>query len=86
MIGLHDYNTGLDLSSLSVTADFPIDGADPGKNLAARFKPMSEGVHELKLREPIKRLERGTLSISVKDRQGNVARIERTISVGQAGR
>jgi hypothetical protein len=31
---------------------------------------------------PIARLGRGTLTVAVRDRQGNVTRIERTISVG----
>jgi hypothetical protein len=66
-----------------VTADFPIDGLKPGDNLAARFKEKSEGVRELVL-EPITELKRGRLTVAVKDRQGNVTRIERTISVGTA--
>jgi hypothetical protein len=56
----------------------------PGDNLAARFKARSDGVHELQLATPIKSLDRGTLTVAVRDRQGNVTRIERTISVGAA--
>jgi hypothetical protein len=41
-------------------------------------------VRELHLATPIQRLERGSLTVSVRDRQGNVARIERTISVSAA--
>jgi hypothetical protein len=84
LIGMHDYYTGLDLKTFTVTADFPIDGVKPGDNLAARFKARSDGVHELQLATPIKSLDRGTLTVAVRDRQGNVTRIERTISVGAA--
>jgi hypothetical protein len=82
LVGMHDYATGIDAATFLVTADFPIDDAKPGENLAGRFKATSEGVRELKLTTPIKDLRRGTLTVAVKDRQGNVTRIERTISVG----
>jgi hypothetical protein len=41
-------------------------------------------VWELKLGKPITDLAKGKLTVSVKDRQGNVSRIERTFSVGAA--
>ena len=65
-----------------MTADFVIDGVTPGDNLADRFEPKSPGVWELTLAKPIARLGTGTLLVSVKDREGNVSRIERTFSVG----
>jgi hypothetical protein len=83
LVGMHDYGTGIDPASFTVTADFPIDGVKPGENLAARFKERSEGVREWKLATPIKDLKRGTLTVAVKDRQGNLTRIDRTISVGK---
>jgi hypothetical protein len=82
LVGMYDYDTGIDPASFTVTADFPIDDAKPGENLAARFKQKSDGVRELKLDTPINSLPRGTLTVAVKDRQGNLTRIERTISVG----
>jgi hypothetical protein len=82
LVGMHDYGTGIDATSFTVTADFPVDGVKPGENLAARFKETSAGVRELKLGTPMKKLERGTLTVGVKDRQGNLTRIERTIWVG----
>jgi hypothetical protein len=84
LVGMYDYDTGIDPASFTVTADFPIDSTKPGENLAPRFKETSAGVRELKLAAPIKSLARGTLTVSVKDRQGNLTRIERTISVGAA--
>ena len=74
----HDVYTGLDLDSFRVTADFPIDGAVAGKNLAPLFKALSENRWELTLKTPIKSLPEGKLTVAVKDRQGNWSRVERT--------
>jgi hypothetical protein len=82
LVGMTDYYTGLDRDSFRVEADFEIDGVPAGRNLAARFREKSRGVWELKLSRPITRLARGKLLVSVKDRQGNLSRIERTFSVG----
>jgi hypothetical protein len=81
LIGMHDYATGLDPASFSVTADFAIDGAKAGENLATKFQGLPENRWELRLKEPITALEKGRLTVSVKDRQGNLTRIERTFSV-----
>jgi hypothetical protein len=83
LVGMHDVYTGLDLDSFRVTADFPIDGMVAGENLAPRFKALSENRWELTLQTPITALPEGTLTVAVKDRQGNWARIERTFSVGR---
>ncbi len=83
LIGMHDYYTGLNLSSFSVTADFTINGAIPGTNLAPQFRPVGEGVFEMKLAKSIASLPRGLLSVSVKDNQGNITQIERTFSVSK---
>jgi Hydrazine synthase alpha subunit middle domain len=81
LVGMYDYNTGLDPASFTATADFALDGARPGEELATRFQEKSPGVWEMKLNAPVKGLERGTLTVAVKDRQGNVTRIDRTFSV-----
>jgi hypothetical protein len=81
LIGMHDYGTGLDLASLSVTADFEIDGVKPGENLAKRLQPLPGNRWEMRLEKPIAVLARGRLTVTVRDRQGNTARIERTLSV-----
>jgi hypothetical protein len=83
LVGMHDVGTGLDDKSFTVTADFDLDGVKAGTNLADKFVEKSSGVRELKLSKPVKELTRGTLTVSVKDRQGNVTRIERKISVGR---
>ncbi len=84
LIGMYDYYSGLDPESLTVTADFPIADVQPGENLAGKFARVNEGVLEWKLSEPITSLNRGTLTVSVRDKQGNISRIERTLSVGTA--
>lgn len=82
LIGMHDYYTGLDPGSFTVTADFAINGIAPGENLAPKFQPLSAGVWELKLTPPLLALPAGKLVVSVKDRQGNESRIARTFSLG----
>jgi hypothetical protein len=81
LVGMHDYDTGLDLKSFRVSADFRVDGLAAGQNLAARFKRAGDGIWELKLNRPITSLRKGKLFVSVKDRQGNISRIDRTFSV-----
>jgi hypothetical protein len=84
LVGMHDYYTGLDMDSFTVAADFAVDDAPVGTNLASKFKGKTQGVWELRLAKPITALEMGKLTVSVKDRAGNIARIERTFKVGAA--
>jgi hypothetical protein len=81
LIGMHDYYTGLDMDSFTVAADFAVDGTPAGTTLASKFKPKTQGVWELKLAKPITELAKGKLTVSVKDRAGNISRSERTFSV-----
>ena len=81
LIGMHDYYTGIDAKTLSVTADFPLAGVKAGENLASKFQPRSQGVLELVLDRPVTDLKAGKLTVTVRDRQGNTARIDRTFSV-----
>ncbi len=81
VIGMHDYYTGLDTDSFTVTADFAVNGIKPGENLAKQFKPLSQGVFDLGLKQPLATLATGRLTVSVKDRQGNISRIDRKFSV-----
>ncbi|MDA0589600.1 MAG: hypothetical protein O2820_15805 [Planctomycetota bacterium] len=84
ILGAHDYYSGLEEKSLLVTADFEIDGLAAGQNLAARFEKSHDGVFEWKLKQPLTSLRQGTLTVSVKDRQGNTAQVIRTISIKTA--
>jgi hypothetical protein len=81
LIGMTDYYSGLDVDSLRVTADFEIDGIPAGENLASRFEKFRPGVYRLKFQKTVKKLPNGTLTVTVKDRQGNLARIKRSFSV-----
>ena len=81
LVGLHDYDTGLDMKSFTVTADFALGGMPAGQDLAPKFQPRSQGVWEWVLDQPVAELSRGTLTVTIKDRQGNMSRIERTFSV-----
>jgi hypothetical protein len=81
LVGMHDYDTGLNLDSFRVTADFAIDGAPAGENLAGRFNRVPGHRWELKLKTPITTLPGGTLTVSIEDRQGNVSRIDRKFSI-----
>ena len=85
LVGMHDYYTGLDMDSFQVVADFTLDGVAAGQNLASKFKAKSPGVWEWALARPLTELPKGKLTVSVKDRQGNVTRIERTFAVGMRG-
>jgi hypothetical protein len=80
LLGLHDYYSGLDVDSLRVEASFAIDGVAAGQNLADKFKPLRQGVWELKLATPIDAPAAAKFIVSVKDRQGNIARVVRTIT------
>jgi hypothetical protein len=81
LIGMHDYDTGLDMDTFQVKADFPLDGAAAGEDLAPKFKGKTPGVWELVLSKPLTDLPRGKVTVSVKDRQGNITRIERSFAV-----
>ena len=83
LLGAHDYYTGLDPASLTITADFPVNGLAPGENLAPKFQLLTQGVWELKLNSPPSNLPRAQLVVAVKDKQGNLTRIERTFSVSR---
>ena len=80
LIGMFDYYSGIDESSLEVLADFSVDDASPGENLASRFQRQSNGVWELKLTEPVRRHDAGTLRVRVRDRQGNWSEVVRSFS------
>ena len=85
LVGMHDYDSGLDMNSFRVVADVELDGIAAGQDLASKFQPKASGVWELKLARPVMNLTRATIEVSVQDRQGNLSRIERSFSVAPAG-
>jgi hypothetical protein len=80
LIGMHDYYTGLDVDSFTVTADFDINGTPAGQNLAPQFREIGDGIFNLILKPAIDLTGGKTISVSVKDRQGNISRIDRVFS------
>ncbi|MFO0864909.1 MAG: hypothetical protein U0744_09695 [Gemmataceae bacterium] len=80
LVGMHDTETGLDMASFDVVADFAIDGIAAGQNLASKFQAKSSGVWEYRLTTPIAE-PRGMISVSIKDRQGNITRVERKLGL-----
>lgn len=82
LIGMHDYGTGLKMSSFEVTANFEIDGAPAGDNLADRFKQTSDGIWEYVIKSPITEMPDGEMTFSIRDGQGNATRIVRSFNVG----
>jgi hypothetical protein len=84
VVGMHDYDTGLDMNTFAVTADFPIDGAPAGEDLAGRFQALPDARWAMTLKTPIARLSAGKLTVSIKDRQGNVSQIVRAFSIEPA--
>ena len=81
LIGAADYYSGLDESSLLLTADFDINGIRAGDDLASECKRTTDGVWELKLGTPMPG-KTGTIRVAIKDKAGNITRVERTIGRG----
>jgi hypothetical protein len=86
LVGIYDYASGLEPGSFRAIADFALAGQAAGENLTPLFREAGEGVRELRLAEPLRRLERGRIEVSVRDRQGNVSRVVREFSVGAGGK
>jgi hypothetical protein len=82
VVGMHDYNTGLELESFRVVADFPLAGTAPGENLAAKFRQQSPGVWVCSLPATRADISCGKLTVEIRDRQGNTSSVERTFSAG----
>jgi hypothetical protein len=80
LIGMHDYLSGIDPDSFSVTADFSVNGIAAGDDLAAGFRRLGVGIYELKLDHVTEPGEKSLL-ISVKDHQGNDSLIKRTFTI-----
>jgi len=80
VVGMHDYYTGIDAASFTVTADLAINGIPAGENLAPKFTAKGDGVWELPLTQPLAGVPRGKLTVAVKDREGNITKVERSFS------
>jgi Hydrazine synthase alpha subunit middle domain len=79
-----DHYAGLDRASLSVTANFTVNGKPAGTELAGDFVE-SDFIWKLNLTTPIRAAADFALNVSVKDLRGNQAVVARTFSVKTAG-
>jgi hypothetical protein len=81
VIGAVDADSGIDAATLSVTADIPLGGHDPGTELAGDAVPAGDGIYRIALGTPLDATLRTHLHVSIADRQGNVTRVDRAFSV-----
>jgi hypothetical protein len=79
-IGVSDAYSGIDSSSLSLIADFPVAGRPAGAELSDLARENGDGILEVPLGEQLPALDRGRLVAKVKDRAGNTRRVERVFS------
>ncbi len=83
-LGAFDYYSGLDRKSLTVRANFAVNGKAPKAELAPLFAETADHVWTLAVNPPLTNLSDGVLTVSVKDGQGNVTRVERSFSISAA--
>ncbi|MCB1043628.1 MAG: hypothetical protein KDC35_11840 [Acidobacteria bacterium] len=81
VLGAFDYYSGLDPASLSVTADFDVNGIAAGGELAGSFVMSGDHIWTLTLAAPIGFLPSGTLQVSVADVAGNLIECEVSFSI-----
>jgi len=81
--GMADANSGIDLSTLSVTTTFSVAGRPPLAELADLAVMTNDGVYEISLGGVPDSMESARAYIEVKDIQGNVRRIDRKFSTVQ---
>lgn len=74
--GFADAHSGIDPTTLSVRADFPVNGVAAGDELAGYAASIHDGVFEIALTTPIGPLDEGHLKVEVADHQGNVTRVD----------
>ena len=82
--GLADANSGVDVASLSVVADFPVSGRGAGEELADLATDLGDGVYSIPVSPPIDELAVGELTVEVYDHQGNRNRVERRFEIERA--
>ncbi len=80
-IGLADANTGVDMSTFSVTAGFAVAGRAAGAELADLAVAAGDGIYSIALPAPITAVSDALVHVEVADHQGNVTRVARSFSV-----
>ncbi len=80
-----DSYSGLDLTTLSVTATVAINGRAAGAELSDLAQAVGDGIYEIALSSPITQIDEAHLFVEVKDKQGNVTRVNVKFSVEAGG-
>lgn len=77
VLGIADANSGIDVSSLSVKASFPVDNSPPYTELIDTAVSMGNGIYKIQFSQALPKdsVERHILA-EVKDNQGNVKRVD----------
>ncbi len=75
VFAISDANSGIDAASLSVKADFEVNGIAAMSELVQLFTPTTDGIYQLQLNNPLPiNSQEHHLMIEVYDNQGNVKR------------
>ncbi|MGE4069578.1 MAG: hypothetical protein AB7E72_00205 [Lysobacterales bacterium] len=82
--GFADAHSGIDPASLSVSADFGVNGRAPGAELADLAQVVGDGIYEITLSTPLALVSNQHLQVSIRDLQGNVTRVNQAFSVTAA--
>ena len=83
-IGMFDAYSGINAASLSVTANFAVNGKPAGTELGPGFAQADASIWQLNI-TPINSLSNGHIVVSVKDNSGNITTVDRWFSIGAAG-
>jgi hypothetical protein len=83
--GMFDAYSGIDRSSLSVIANFVVNGNAAGAELGGSFSQTDPSVWALTLATPVTNLPSGHIVARVKDNAGNYTTIDRWFSIGASG-
>jgi hypothetical protein len=83
-VGVADAYKGINAASLSVKADFPVDGLAAGTELVSRGSFIAPGIFSIPLSTPLTNLPPSHIQAAVADNQGNtnVARIRFSVDLG----
>jgi hypothetical protein len=80
--GLADQNSGIDLSTLHVSADFEVSGRAAGAELADLAQSAGEAIWTIDVSPPLTVGWNDHVYVSVQDMQGNITRVARAFFIG----
>ena len=83
--GMTDADSGIDSASLSITADFSVEGRASGVELADLITRVDDGIYAIALSQSLPPLTSPHLKVSVRDNQGNITRVDRAFSTTNDG-